>query len=185
MAVMEYDKSIPNQTEEKTGAQTVINSDHRMTHMKGMFTAIALDAALADNGFLRMGITVPADLEIHLKNVNLWGVGVPFQMKFYRFPTFTHATAITPINHYIKASGVPASLITCSKNPTGISSSGNDMILLFGGGTGVGGTSSGGVYSPTAEFILNEGDFIIEIQNLTGGVAETQMILTWYELQES
>lgn len=184
MAVKEYDKTIPNQTEEKTGAQTIIDSDHRMTHMKGMFTTVVNELALANNGFLRIGMTIPADYEIHLKNSELWGVGVPFQFKFYVFPTFSHGTILTPKNHYVSLTA-PSSIATVSKNPTGIVSSGNDLVILFGGGNGVGGSNSGGVYSPSAEWILHEGTYVLEIQNLTGGVAETQMSLTWYELQEN
>lgn len=183
MAVSEYNKEAPNQPDDITGGLVIINSDHQMVHRSATFSVSYYDLTVADSGTLSLGISVPANHEIHLKTLFVSGDGFPWIFDGVPLTTFTPSvTFLTPFNHYMSATA-PASVVTVNVNPTGLPAEG-DYVFLFGGGTGVGGRTSTGGYSPTEEFIMHPGNHLVRMTNNSGAVNEGNIVMTWYEIKD-
>lgn len=183
MAVSEYNKESPIQPDIVTGGMVVIDSDHQMVHRYATFSISYYDLTVADSGTLSLGLTVPADHEIHIKNLFVSGAGYPWIFDGVALTSFTPSiTYIIPFNHHM-SSTAPESVVTVNVNPTGLPAQG-DYKFLFGGGTGVGGTGSSGGFSPVEEFVMHPGNYLMRLTNSTGAVNEANIVMTWYEIKE-
>lgn len=183
MAVSEYDKTAPIQPDIVTGGMVTIDSDHQMVHRYATFSVAYYDLTVADSGTLSLGITVPTGFEIHLKTLYVSGDGFPWIFDGVPHTTFTPSvTFLTPFNHHMSLTA-PASVVTINVNPTGLPAEG-DYKFLFGGGTGVGGRTSTGGYSPSAEFVMHTGNHLVRLTNNSGAANEGNIVMTWYEIKD-
>lgn len=178
-----YLRSNINPNDELDGGLITIDMYHSIVHEKRLFNLTHSNTALADNGYLTLGIIIPTDWEIHLFNISMFGIDVPFLAEVYPFCTFTPgSTNLTPVNHYQRVDLNAPSLVTFNTDPTGFVTGGKRSYSYFGGGSGVGGANSSGIFQTTGEWVLHEGKHLVRIQNLTGGPTLVQMALNWYEV---
>ena len=181
MAVKSYNSESPVQPDILTGALAAIDSDHQMVHRYGMFTITHYNLAVADEGTVSIGFIIPTGFEIHIKQFGILGDGFPWVFDALVYTTFTESgTYLTPINHHMSTSPPPSQL-TANLNPTDLPAEGNYKIL-FGGGSGLGGTTSAGGFSPSTEYIMHAGSHLIRATNKTGSTNEFSIVFTWYEL---
>lgn len=184
MPIKRYNKEAPKQPDECSGGLVVIDSTHRMIHEGGMYSITVWDLAVVDTGTLSIGMTIPAGIVVHFKEVQATGYGWPFKMTALLYESFTPSgTYKIPNNHCVLPNFQP-SLCTVNINPTGWTPS-DQFGILFGGGTSIAGTGSSGASSFTSDYIVGAGTHVLVGENISGATAEIMLRMTWIEVEAS
>lgn len=168
-------------------AERTIEVEHSHIHEGISFHADTANEALANNGTILLELVVPSgttDTPIHLKDIDVLVVGVPFKVELIESPTITTGSAtITPRNRnrQLTQASYP-SILTIKTNPTGISAGTTLETFYVGGGTGNAGTKSGGNAKKSSEWMLKKGlTYLIRVTNLSGATNLCSISLDWSE----
>lgn len=169
------------QTDQVDGAFKMIEQEHSLIHRGRLFTFSQVNAALGNNAHIYSELRVPADYEIHLKDVTIWMVDAPWVIKLTEAPTLTPGSAqVTVVNRKRSSSETPH--MTVFSDPSGISGGTDLFDVLSGGGSGVGQTQSSGSAIQRLEWELKPSTtYLFDIQNTSGGAAAVSMLASFYE----
>lgn len=183
MAITKHDFMVPNSTCGYTGGIKTIEIDSTITFKKAMYSREYSIAGVANNAYLTIGITVPSGYEIHVTNLQLYGLDGPCRFLFYPFGSFTQgSTFLTPRNHFIAVDS-PAAITTFNTDPTDLNTSGVEMKFQFGGGSTLPTQHDSSIFSPAGKYIISAGQHILRVQNISGDVTTLQVVMHWYEMQ--
>jgi hypothetical protein len=144
-----------------------MSNEHFQIHRGNAWEFSLVNTGVILNGETLIQITLGADVEMHLKELLVWGNAATAQLEIIKAPTFTTGTtAITPQNLNDEDGGAPTG-ITMFSDPTGISGGTLWKDRLFGGGAGVGNTASAAENQTDRERILKANTtYIIRVTNL-------------------
>jgi len=145
------------------GHVLAINQVHHQIH-KGTFRTIsAVMEGLADGAFVRVLIRVAPDVRMHVRlagttSANMIG-------RLFEDP-LTSADGTGILSHARNRYSSVATTTLCFTGPT-VTSTGTKLVETFIPG-GSGGNAVGGSASSFEEWVLTDGDYLAEIENISG-----------------
>jgi len=155
-----------------------MDSVHGMIHKGKLFTAVAENQTIANNGYLYM--LLQPSRAAHLRYTGF--CGGDSHVWLYRNPTWAVASPnqiITPEQHNDLSS--KTSGMTVTQDPS-ISSTGTQWgarLPVFGGS---GGLSRGTALDFNHERILDPAnEYLLVLQNISGQAQDAHLLATWYE----
>lgn len=183
-SVRKFSFKTPDLIDVKGSAMRVIESNHAHVHQACAYAAGLYDLAVADDAYLTMEMVIPEDVEIHIKDIGFFGMNGPHIITMLEKPTsITHGTtAVCQCNRY--RNGSDDSVVDLWSDPADIVGGTELSPVLFGGGSGPGSSSTGGISTSSLEWIFEEGVYVLRIQNKSGDVAALGMNINWYQIAE-
>lgn len=165
-----------------TGHAIQMNDDHANVHLGIAYSAWSY-GSIANDGYVQLELTTPSasDAFVHLKKIELWAEELPWIFEILEAPTVTTGvTEFTPQNRL--RSSDRAAMTTVKTNPTNVSGGTEVEGYMFGGGSGVGSTSSGSNRDTALEIVLKpDTTYVIRAQNTSGGAANASLWIYFYE----
>jgi len=174
------------QIEKETGATRVIDTDHSMIHEGCWYTAFRETTTIANSTPLYFEMITPDSFEVHLKDINIFAVGVPWVITILEAPACTTGAIQAYARNRNRADYSTDSLsgVVLKKNPTGVT--GGTVVTSFyaGGGTGVVGTKSSASSKIGLELELKKSTtYIIKMLNSTGSANAISAVFDWYQIK--
>lgn len=160
-----------------SGNLVFIDTVHWRIHEGQMFSADVFDPALANAAFLQVLVQVPSGLFAHVKSS--FNSGGDALGHLYENTTFSAAgSVVTGFNRNRASSKIHT--ITITEAPT-ITSKGDPLPRIFIPGGGGLPFASGGGADFFNEFILPEGIYLVELENISGSPSTASIQIDWYE----
>lgn len=159
-------------------ADAIVNIDiiHNRIHRGQFFSVDFLNIALADDAILEMLIRVPAEKSAHTRV--LAEVGGDARQTFLENPTITDdGASLTPINRNRFSSLATDILLFSGPTVTVDGTVLQDTIIAAGRGPLSGG-GGGGTFE---EYVLNPGDYVYRVKNISGNVQPASIQIDFYE----
>jgi hypothetical protein len=144
-----------------------MSNEHAQIHSSNAWEFSLLEENVAQNGTLLVQIDV-GDVEVHLKEMSIWGDAARAKFEFIEAPTLTTGTTGIDTPNMNRAHGAAAPVgVTMFSDPTGISGGTTLLSRFFGGGAGIGQTAFPGAEENDREWVLNENTtYLLRVTNL-------------------
>lgn len=163
------------------GGLIIVDKEHHTCHQGRAFRLRLSNAALANNGILKVHLNVPRSVEMHLKEISYWCEGKCLieMKKGGTFSGESGAADIIPYNQALNKASIVKGFTTFTHggSPSTLSS------YTDGGGSNPSSRKSS-EGSEKWEHLFENQDITLSIQNLSGAASVTWLFLRWYEIIE-
>lgn len=158
-------------------ALVLIDVIHNRIHRGHFFSLDVVDAALINTGTILILVRVAAGKSAHIRFEA--AVGGDARLEMFEDPTTSaDGTAITPLNRNRFSSNVATTLFFSGPTVTADGTSLSDKILAGGAGIFLSPGSEGSTFK---EWVLNEGDYLVRLTNISGATQPAHLQTNFYE----